>query len=340
MREARDRWRHPIPLAMIAALAATPAGCGEESGNVGGGAVAVDPVPTPTPTPTPTPSPTPTPTPTTGIAGALQGQSLRAAEACAQGTFAFDGSPPRLSDIGSIGSLVAFDGAAGNGLDIVYRGTDSYDLVFGFDDVGLIRPSDKRASATAAYDNFNLGNGFEFEIYRNIGAQNLERVTLGRQGSPILAGSAATGYTCFYAAGFNAASLPSSGTTDYAGFADGIALIGGRSTRLFASAAVASLDHAARSGTLRIDLAGRDAPFGEFLNAAATPIGRMTIQFRLSSNPDFANSVELLSIDGPGQATGEVTGLVFGEGAAIGFVFALTMANGDRLFGSAAVERA
>ncbi|HYD08034.1 MAG TPA: hypothetical protein VEC60_20025, partial [Reyranella sp.] len=134
-------------------------------------------------------------------------------------------------------------------------------------------------------------------------------------------------------------SLPGSGTTDYAGFADGIALIGGKASRLFGSDAQASLDYAARTGTLRIDLAGRDAPFGEFLDATSTPIGQATFQFRLSSNPSFANYVEPVSIDGPGQATGDFTGIAFGGGAAIGVVFALTLPNGDRLFGTAAVER-
>ena len=330
-----------------AALALALAACGGgSSGSAagGGGAVAVAPTPTPAPTATSTPIPTPTPTSfsTAAIAGALPGQSLRTAQACAFGDFTFAGSPPRLSGIGTIYDTGAFNGAfngaAGNGLDIVYRGSDSYDLIFGFDDVGLIRPGDKRPSATAAYDNFNLGNGFEFEIYRNVGAQSLQRVTIGREGSPIGADPKATGYTCFYAAGLSDTSLPGSGTTNYAGFADGIALIGGKASRLFGSTATASLDYAARTGTLRIDLAGRDAPFGEFLDAAATPSGRTTIQFKLSSNPGFANYVEPVSIEGPGPATGDFTGIAFDGGAAIGFVFTLTLPNGDRVFGVAAVE--
>ena len=321
----------------LVAIAVALASCGDGGGGAaGGGAVVVAPTPSPTST---TPTPVPTPLSTAAIAGALQGQSLRTAEACARGTFSFAGSPPRLSGIGTITSVGAFNGAAGNGLDIVYRGPDSYDLVFGFDDLGLIRPGDKRMSATAAYDNFNLGNGYEFEIYRNIGARSLQRVTMGREGSPITADPTATGYTCFYAAGLNDTSLPTSGTTDYAGFADGIALIDGKATRLFGSAAVVSLDYAARTGTVRIDLASRDTPFGEFLAGPATPIGRTTWQFKLSSNPSFANYVEPVSIEGPGQATGDFPGIAFGGGAAIGLVFALTTPNGDRVFGSVAVER-
>lgn len=329
-------------LCAIAAVAISLASCGGGgSDGSGGGTVAVAPAPTSTPAPTPTSSPTPSPSPssTTAIAGALPGQSLRTAEACARGSFSFAGSPPRLSGIGTITGLGAFNGAAGNGLDIVYRGPDSYDLIFGFDDVGLIRSGNKRPSATAAYDNFNLGNSYEFEIYNNVGAQSLQRVTMGREGSAITSDPTATGYSCFYVAGLSNTLLPGSGTTDYAGFADGIALIGGKASRLFGSTATASVDYAGRTGTLRIDLAGRDAPFGEFLDATATPIGRTTFQFKLSSNPSFANYVEPVSIDGPGPATGDFTGIAFGGGAAIGLVFALTLPNGDRLFGSAAVER-
>lgn len=330
MRRTRE---HTAVAVLAMALALAGCGGGGSDGGNSGGTVAVSPPP-PSSTPT-TPAQTPAPTlATVAIAGAMPGQTLAAPEACAVGVFSFTGNPPRLDGIRSIRTLGLLNGQPGNGLDIVYRDTDSYDLIFGFDDVGLIRPGDKRISQTVAYDNFNLGNSFEFEIYRNVGAQSFQYVTLGRQGSMITADPVDTGYACFYAAG-REATLPASGTGGFIGFADGVALVGGRASRLFGSAASASIDFAARTGTVRIDLAGRDAPFREFVGATAMPIGQATAQFALNPGASYIDDAPL---SGPGGSSGTITGLMLGGGRAIAFAFELRFPNGDRAFGAVAVE--
>jgi hypothetical protein len=229
--------------------------------------------------------------------------------------------------------VVVTNGQSGNGVDIGYEGNDSYNVTLGFDyGGGFVRPTHKLVSQTSAFDYFNVGGAFEFEIYRNVGAQLLRNVTLGRHGTIDAAG---TGQACFYAAGLASTPLPSSGAFSYSGFGDGIAQIGGRTTRLFGSSATATFDFAQRTGTIRIDLTGREPAFGEIVGASGTPIGSATAQLSLVPGTDYVADAIL---HGPGGATGTINGRVFAGGAATGLAFELSFANGDRVIGTIALQ--
>lgn len=311
------------------------AACGGGSGD--GSAAAPIGLASPTPTPTPTSTPTPA---ITGqlIAGAVPGQHLLAPLVCADGSFvvATRGEEPDvLADLNSIAQVGIRNGSAGNALDIFYRNTDSYDLGFGFDDVAWLMPSDKHQVLSSAYDYFNASGLLELELYRNALAQRFRFVTLGRT-SFMAAGTNVNATACFFAAGLGGLSLPTSGIANYSGLADGIALFGGRATRLFGSSATATVDYSTRSATVRINLASREPPFGEFLNSSPMPIGQATAQIALTPNSDYF--AEDTPFTGPDGSSGTITGKAFAGGAALGFVYELRFPNGDRAFGSIAVE--
>lgn len=319
-----------LAMASAIAMAFGLAGCGGSDGD-GGNAVPVAVAPTPTPTPTPTPISTNAPVaPGPLIAGAAPGRGvLLAPLSCANGSFTFaeeTNESLRMFLINSIVSVNVRNGSAGNGLSIGYDALDTYTLGLGFDDVVAALPSHKQSPLTAAYDYFRAP-GYEFEFYRNATLPIFGSVTLGRMYSDTFG-------LCFYAAG--QISAPEAlGLNGYAGIADGFALLSGRTTRLFGSSANVSIDYPQRSGTVRIDLAGREPPFGEFLGAAATPIGQATAQFVLTPGSNYISDATLT---GPSGSTGTITGLVYGGGLAVGLVFDLRFPNGDRAFGAVAAE--
>ena len=317
------------------AMAFALVGCGGASN---GGANAPPPIaapaPAPAPSPTPTPMPTPSPSPAPSgpaIAGAVPGQSLSAPLVCGQGDATFAAGSMRLTDFDSIVRTYLAVGY----LDIAYRGGDTFDLVFGFDDVGTMRPADKRSPLSSACDYFDAGNGFELELYRNALSQQFRSITLGRTNF-VDVGPGIDGAACFFAAGLGAPPPPTAGAENYAGFVDGLSLQNGDAMRLFGSVATATIDYAARTGTVQIDLRGRGSPFGEFLNATPTSIGRAQAQFTIPASSSF---IPETSLTGPSGSSGSITGQLFAGGAAVGFIFELRFPNGDRLFGAAAVER-
>jgi hypothetical protein len=319
-----------MPL-LLAALAL--AGCGGGGSNGGGAPPGVVVSPTPSPTPTATPTPTPSPL----VADTTPGQSLFAPRVCAEGSFTFApeaNATRRLTAINSISNLSLGNGSNSSMLEILYRAADTYEVAFTFDDRVDVDPSHKRAPLTTAYDYFRslttaFNSNYEFEIYRNGTAQRFNFVTLGRISLDTL--------TCFYVAGRIPSPLPGSGVSSYDGIADGVGLQGGRTTRLFGSAAAATVDFAQGTATVRIDLASREPAFGEFLAATPAPVGQATAQLTLVGGADTAFRSAPLA--GPNGSTGTITGIVFGGGAALGFVFELPLPNGDRYFGVAAVER-
>lgn len=332
----------------LAALAIGLAACGG-GGSANGGApppVAVAPAPSPTPPPMPAPSPSPTPSPTPApasalIANAAVGQSLIAPLSCATGSVTAvtetDGSR-RQTGIGAINDLQIEDNNGGAGLSIGYRASDTYDLQLGFDDpITSASPAQKRTPLATAYDYFR--DSFqELEIYRNVLPQKFDFVTLGRlsQAGTFRFGDATT---CFYAAGPSSSPLPATGVASYSGLVDGIALLGGRATRLFGSPAAASVNFSARTGTVRIDLATRELPFGDFLSSTPTPIGSATAQLVLPPGDGQNYFARQAPLTGPDGSTGTISGLAFNGGAALGLVFELHYPNGDRVFGAVAVER-
>ena len=315
------------------AMAFGLAGCGGSDGGGSAAPVAVAPAPSPAP------APAPTPTPTTGvmpvaparfIAGISPGQGLLASLSCANGSFTFAEMPlngPRVLQINSIASVNVRNGSAGNGLSIIYDAVDSYTLGLGFDDVIAVLPSHKQAPLTVAYDYFRAP-GYEFELDRNATSLNFSSITLGRFYSE------GTGL-CFYAAGSNLGPGITLGLNRYAGIADGFALLSGKTSRLFGSPVSVTVDYPQRSGTVRIDLVGREPPFGEFFGATANAIGQATAQFALTPGSNYISDATLT---GPGGSTGTITGQVFAGGSAVGLVFDLRFPNGDRAFGTIATE--
>ena len=211
---------------------------------------------------------------------------------------------------------------------IFYNGEDNYRLELAFGNDVFVTPLDKQAPLTTGFDYFR-SVGYEFELLRVPRQNGVNLVTLGR-----LRYDSAN--LCFFAAGISSGSVPSGGSQITAGSVDGVALIGGRVTRLFNSAAEATFDYRTRIVTLRLELSGRDQPFGDFIASPSGPIGQATARLTL---PLGSNYFSTATLAGPGNSTGRIGGVVFRGGDALGLVFELSYPNGDQIFGAIGTER-
>jgi|GEM_PF-3250655 len=256
------------------------------------------------------------------IADVMPGGSLGGPFLCAAGTLTYvteaDGTR-RLSAVSAV-TGVNFNSS----IAIDYLALDRFRTdINGFGGPTL-EPADKRTPlAGVRYDYFRKAS--ELEIYRT--GKDILFATMGR-----LSGDWVPDAICFYAAGPPAKNLPTSNGWWFYGLADGLALRGGKTERLFGSDMRADYDAAKRELSIRIMLRGRDQPFGDFASRPATDITVATA--RVTLNSGGGGSATLTGADG---STGTISGRLFGNlGIGLGFVFELNYPNGDRIFGAIA----
>lgn len=324
------RMRRSIRSCAILAIAVSLVSCGGGGGSSGGGAVAIAPMPSPTPTPTPSPTPTPTPTPapastTPGplAGGGSLGMQLEGQLACAQGVVSFNSASsaqPGWSALGTLsGPQFAEPPTVGA---FTLTAVDAYSI--GFDDPLIFGPANQITSETARYDQFFNGSE-EFAVYRNGNPSRFDWVTLAVHAVPT--------QLCFLAVGVPLSSPPSTGTTPFKGFADGVVTGGAEARRLFGSLATLTFDYGAGTASVSLQLVGRGDAYGAFTQSPATAVGKVTgtgtgtaVRFRGT----------LRSEDG--RLTGSFMGGLLGPGAANGeFAFALNDGAGLQIIGAAAL---
>lgn len=315
-------------IASSIALTLALAGCGGGGSQSGAAASAPQVAAAPAPGPSPTPIPSPTFLPVIVVAGAEPGQSLEALLACAR-------NPATQNADGRAIGLASLSGAKiDNSAAIAYSAADTSQFdVNGFGGAGFA-PADKHPSPTAAYDHFLTRLGDELYIFRNGSAGSLLFATLGLYNE-------AEGL-CFFAAGLRPPSLPSGAPGDYFARADGIAMIGGQPSRLFGTHGTLDIDFSTGAATFRLDLVGRGDPFGEFLDRPSAPIATVTAPLQLRNGESFFSD----RLAGGGY-TGTVIGRLVSNsrntggtgGAGAIFVFELSDAQGNVIFGAVAAER-
>ena len=123
------------------------------------------------------------------------------------------------------------------------------------------------------------------------------------------------------------------GSYTFYGIVDGLIVSNNSVRRLFGSTVTGSIDAGQGAVQIRIELASRDAPFGEFLDAAPTTMGVATARLPYTG-PGFA----VATLTGPDGSTGTIRGQFYENLVGLGFVFELRYPNGDRVFGAIATD--
>lgn len=316
-------YRSRYPFAMAAAvLTLTSCGGGDSSGST-------DPVDLPpsgsTPTPTPTPSPTPSPTATpTTVAQAVPGQALVGYEACGKGPVTRDAQ-------GHITGITLTGTKIDNSLEIHYLAEDKYQLDTNGFGGSTFLPSMKQPVGIAGFDHFLDPVQGEFEIFRDGGPDGT--ILFATFGADFSSGP------CFFAAGLQP-TLPTIRTAEYGLWIDGLAQIGGVTSRLYGVGEGFSLDLASGTGTITLALGGRADPFGHFASHPVTPIQTVTATMSLHASGTFSTAT--LSGGGYtgsiyGRLVSQASGNVSGDGGAGAvFVFELQNGAGDMMVGAIA----
>ena len=243
--------------------------------------------------------------------------------ACAQGAVGFNpasSTQPGWSTLGTLsGPQFAEPPAVGA---FTLTGVDTYSI--GFDDPLIFSPANRIASETTRYDQFFNGSE-EFAVYRNGDPSRFDWVTL--------AVYAVQTQLCFLAVGVPLSSPPTTGTTPFAGFADGVVTGGPEARRLFGSLATLTFDYTAGTASVSVELVGRGDASGAFMQSAATPVGKVTGN---GTGTAVRFHGTLRSEDG--RLTGSFMGGLLGPGAANGeFAFALSDGAGLQIIGAAAL---
>jgi hypothetical protein len=250
------------------------------------------------------------------IAGTLQGSMV-----CAAGSFEYQPYPDgtrRLTSMSTLG-VPKID----NFVSVAYRGVDGFQLDingFGGDTFGSL---DQREAVFRDTWYFVQGSS-EFEI----GSASLGDASLGRysDGTSL----------CFFAVGSVRRPLlfqvSPSQPSQFSGFADGIAWVGGAARRLYRDSGVSgTIDYDRGQIELTLELTGRASPFQKLQN----PVTLGIASGRLSIAPTGAISGVLT---GPEGSTGTVSGGLFEYGLGLGLIFELSYPNGDRIYGAIAAD--
>jgi hypothetical protein len=308
------------------------ASCGE-GGNSQPGTVTVSPSPTP-PVPSLTPTPTPSPTPTPAgppIANVAPGGTLSGNLVCAGGDFRYE----TISDGGRRLADATRIGAADTGrssIAILYRTTNSFQIdINGFGGPSFL-PSDRKGEAAGSHwpvAYFRKSpvqqSADELEIHDGNGPfGGLVNASLGRlsDGSSL----------CFFAVGSDRGPIGTQGTKDYSILvADGLAILGGVARRIGLATASARVDRETRTIDLSLDMYASTPPFGTPANNIN--LGPATARLNITASDRMSGALA-----GPGGSMGTIAGRFFEFGNGAGFVFDLTYPNGDRIFGSVAVD--
>jgi len=302
---------------LLATLAVTLASCGGGApGPVPSVTVASSPLAPPAPIPTP-PSPS-----VLRYAGAAPGDTLVGVESCAQG-------PATRDARGHLAEVTFSSAKIDNSIRLTYGAVDTFSIdTNGFGGPSF-RPVDKQPWTGGPYDQFLNPSQGELFVLRN-GESHFAAVGLD------------TSYAaCFFAIGMEPDTLPAF-KQDYFVTVDGLARVGTRTMRLFGYDSEMILDPTTGTAILKLKLAGRDAPFGDFHSRTPTPLVEATASLTLRANGSFSTAT--LSGGGfVGQVMGRLVSVAAGNvsgrgGAGAVFTFELRSSQGEFIFGVLAAE--
>lgn len=241
----------------------------------------------------------------------------------ADGRFEPRSSPrPGLSLISGFG-----DARLGNEFGLFLPSDSAYQYGFESGDFG---PFNRIPSETGVHDQFYDTEGLDIEelnIYRNGGSARLEWATFGLL--------AATSEQCFFGIGVSPSSVPTTGAADYSGIADGLVTDGSGTHRLFGSRVTITINYATGAGLVRLDLVGRDDPFGNFQAEASGPA--TTLSGAIGSTTG-GFSGELFSLDRAFSGRFVMT-LLGPQGRGAGLAFVADDGAGLRIYGAAGLDR-
>jgi hypothetical protein len=209
---------------------------------------------------------------------------------------------------------------------------------FAFDNNGfggaIFVPADKRASnsPTQTHDVFvHVYPGpspSELQLWTPASSKGLAFATVG-----LLAEDYDGGSLCFFAAGKEISDLPTSNGFDYFGYADGLTQLGGSNQRMQGSEFSMALDFGTKTGTVKLDLVGREDPFGDLSEGSSTSLGTLTGMVTLSGNTLTG------TLSGANGVSGTVRGQFFNQLAqGVGIVFELKDPAGATAIGAAAAD--
>ena len=243
--------------------------------------------------------------------------------ACAQGAVGFNSASsaqPGWSALGSLsGPQFAEPPTVGA---FTLTGVDSYSI--GFDNPMIFGPANRIASETGRYDQFFNG-GEEFAVYRNGNPARYDWVTLAVYAVPT--------QLCFFAVGVPLSSPASTGTTPFAGFADGVVTGGADARRLFGSSAGMTYDYGAGTASVSLELFGRGDASGAFTQSPAAAVGKVT-----GTGTGTAARFRGTLRSEDGSLTGSFMGGLLGPSGLGGqFAFSLSDGAGTLIIGTAAL---
>ena len=243
--------------------------------------------------------------------------------ACAQGALDFNpasSAQPGWSALGSLsGPQFAEPPTVGA---FTLTGVDTYSI--GFEDPLTFGPANRIASETGRYDQFFNG-GEEFAVYRNGNPVRFDWVTL--------AVYAVSSQLCFLAVGVPLSSPPSTGTSPFTGFADGVVTGGADARRLFGSLAALTFDYSAGTASVSLELVGRGDASGAFTQSPAAAVGKVT-----GAGTGTAARFRGTLRSEDGSLTGSFMGGLLGPSGLAGqFAFSLSDGAGTLIIGTAAL---
>ncbi len=262
-------WRRPFrtpTLTGVMAASLSVAGCG------GGGTLASIPTPPPAPSPTPSPAaavppfPSASPPTTYNAENVTMGADITVQQ--------LPGDKARVTGITNVKGIQDPNHV---GLSLTYEGPDRYTLDYnGFGGPGFL-PADVDGS-TAEFDSFRKaakgGYTENLELARKGVGITLTYMTFGNQTT---IGPYDNTITFFAAGSFtSAAHMPTSGTANYTGVADGLWVDGGVTRRLYGSPASLTADFATGRVTSILDLRGREVTERIVVAAPTTVLGKFT----------------------------------------------------------------
>jgi hypothetical protein len=216
-----------------------------------------------------------------------------------------------------------------NQIEITVVGTDSFAAdVNGFGGSSW-GPADKRNPPNAVYVRYS--NAQQGELL--ISQQNQTFATQGLYNESAL---------CFYAVGLAPPSLPSNRVIDYYGFTDGFGVFSGQQQRLYLGRVSLRMDFATGKGVLTAALEAREDPFGSYPTASLYEVDGVTANLELASGTSSFSDATLSGTEYSGHIVGKLVSNnqnVLGTGGAGAvFVFELTSASGDILYGAMALQ--
>ena len=316
--------RHQAMMASSVALALGLGGCGGGGGGVNS-----------TPPPSVTPPPPPPPPASAALAPFPNGSIptfYTTSHASAVGEVRverLDGGKARLTGVERLSTI----GSGGIGT-FEYRGPNNYAVEFG----GFGGPafaSGDQATSTTAFDVFRTSEQGSFANLELARAATGVALTYASFGNVVeFFDQSSKAQITFFAAGSQTprAQVPTTGSANFAGIADGLWTDGTTTRRLYGSPATLTADFGTGIVTSRLELRGHDDPFGNFLAAPTTALGTFTGTGAITSGGPLFSGTYAPSAGYAGGYGGTFFGPAAGE---FGLSFALTGSPGQAAIGSA-----